>query len=176
MKASIWQRLHPHPRIISQTNPRDKFPTQMDMTRRYRHYSLFISNGFLWKCHPERRLLRFYRKRRSRRTCGLLVPPILSSYLPATRPSSPLSYLSILPNTMLERPCSFECLGYSLIRQVSLLPRQTTHFIYVTVAIIFLLPFSAQKSLVKPQNDLTPTNHKRSKWHFSYPQLDIINL
>jgi hypothetical protein len=46
-------------------------------------------------------------------------------------------------------------------------PNETTDSITVVIIANFLLPFSAQKSHVKSQNHLNPTNKTRSSWHFS---------
>jgi hypothetical protein len=44
---------------------------------------------------------------------------------------------------------------------------ETIDSIAFAVADIFLSPFSAQKTHVKSQNHLNPTNKTRSSWHFS---------
>jgi hypothetical protein len=44
---------------------------------------------------------------------------------------------------------------------------EATDFIAVAFVVDFLLPFSAQKSHVKPENHLTLYQSTRSKWHFS---------
>jgi hypothetical protein len=53
---------------------------------------------------------------------------------------------------------------------------QITHSTPVTNAANFLLPFSAQKSHVKPQTHLTHYPATTSEWHFSYAQSHIIKL
>jgi hypothetical protein len=53
---------------------------------------------------------------------------------------------------------------------------KATHSIAIVPAIIFLLPNSAQKTHVKPQNQLNATNKTRSSWHFSSTQSDILNI
>jgi hypothetical protein len=51
---------------------------------------------------------------------------------------------------------------------------EATESIAFISAAIFLLPFSAQKSHVKPQNHLNPTNKTRSSWHVSYVSSAIL--
>jgi hypothetical protein len=53
---------------------------------------------------------------------------------------------------------------------------QVPHSNPVTVAVNFLLPFSAQESHVKPQNNLTRYQSTTSAWHFSSTQSSIIKL
>jgi hypothetical protein len=53
---------------------------------------------------------------------------------------------------------------------------EVTDSIMVALVTIFLSLFSAQKSHVKSQNHLNPTNKTRSSWHFSYPQTAILNI
>src|SRR5207244_9716469 len=40
----------------------------------------------------------------------------------------------------------------------------------------FFSAFSAQKSHVKPQKHLTPSNKRKSGWHVSYPQPVILDI
>jgi hypothetical protein len=56
------------------------------------------------------------------------------------------------------------------------LVRQTPHSTPVPAALNFLLPFSAQKSHVKPQNHITLDKSTTCIWHFSSPQSSIIKL
>jgi hypothetical protein len=51
---------------------------------------------------------------------------------------------------------------------------EATDSIAVFPCLIFYLPFSAQKSHVKPSNHLNETNKTRSSWHFSYTQPAIL--
>jgi hypothetical protein len=53
---------------------------------------------------------------------------------------------------------------------------EATDFIAVAVTIIFLLPFSAQKSHVKPLNPLTNYPSTTSAWHFSYTPTAILDI
>jgi hypothetical protein len=53
---------------------------------------------------------------------------------------------------------------------------EATDSIAVAVAVVFLLPFSAQKSHVKSKNNLTPTNKRKSSLKFSYTQFAILNI
>jgi hypothetical protein len=53
---------------------------------------------------------------------------------------------------------------------------EATHSIAVAVAVIFLLPSSAQKSHVKPPNHLTHYPTTTSTWHFSSPQTAILDI
>jgi hypothetical protein len=53
---------------------------------------------------------------------------------------------------------------------------EATDSIALVHAGIFLLPFSAQKSHVKPQNHLTPSNKRKSSLKFSYPQTAILKI
>jgi hypothetical protein len=46
----------------------------------------------------------------------------------------------------------------------------------VIIAFIFLLPFSAQNSHVKPLNHLTHYHPTTSAWHFSYAQPAILDI
>jgi hypothetical protein len=61
-------------------------------------------------------------------------------------------------------------------RPERILKGEATHFIAFAVALIFLSPFSAQKSHVKPPNHLTRFHPATSAWHFSYVQTDILNI
>jgi hypothetical protein len=47
-------------------------------------------------------------------------------------------------------------------------PGETTESIAFAVACFYFLPFSAQKSHVKPQDPLTRCEPTTSGWHFSY--------
>jgi hypothetical protein len=47
-------------------------------------------------------------------------------------------------------------------------------FIPVAIAALFLLPFSAPKTDVKPQNRLTHYKTTTSAWRMSYPQPAIL--
>jgi hypothetical protein len=51
-----------------------------------------------------------------------------------------------------------------------------TGFIAFAGAVVFLLPFSAQKTHVKPQNHLTLLQTATSAWHFSSTQPDILDI
>jgi hypothetical protein len=54
------------------------------------------------------------------------------------------------------------------------MPGEATDSIALILALIFLLSFSAQKSHVKSQNHLNPSNKRKSTLKFSYPQTAII--
>jgi hypothetical protein len=54
--------------------------------------------------------------------------------------------------------------------------REATHSIAFAIAIVFLSPFSAQKSHVKPRNHLTPYHPTTSEWHFSYVPNAILDI
>jgi len=47
---------------------------------------------------------------------------------------------------------------------------------FVFCCCIYFLPFSAQKSHVKPQNHLTPSPPATSAWHVSYTQPAILDI
>jgi large-conductance mechanosensitive channel len=49
-------------------------------------------------------------------------------------------------------------------------------FIAIAVAVVFLLPYSAQKSHVKSKKHLTHCHTTTSAWHFSYPQPAILDI
>jgi hypothetical protein len=53
---------------------------------------------------------------------------------------------------------------------------EATQSIAVVPAVIFLLPFSAQKSHVKSQNRLTNYNPTTSAWHFSFTQTATLDI
>jgi hypothetical protein len=54
--------------------------------------------------------------------------------------------------------------------------REATESIAFASAVNFLLPFSAQKSHVMPQNHLTHFQSTTSAWHVSYPKPAILNI
>jgi hypothetical protein len=53
---------------------------------------------------------------------------------------------------------------------------EATHSIGLAAAVIFLLPFSAQKTHVKPPNHITQYQTTTSEWHFSLTQFDVLNI
>jgi hypothetical protein len=53
---------------------------------------------------------------------------------------------------------------------------EITESIAFALALTFLLPFSAQKSHVKPKNHLSQYRTTTSEWHFSYAQTAILDI
>ena len=115
-------------------------------------------------------------------------PKLLASYaISVVEKSASLPQNFAGPNCAFGSPCQFRK-GTRFTRAAenrterrSALPEQrrrarseATDSIAVVLAIIFLLPFSAQKSHVKPLNHLTHSQPTTSAWHFSYPPSAII--
>jgi hypothetical protein len=53
---------------------------------------------------------------------------------------------------------------------------EATESIAFALPLFFLLPFSTQKSHVKPQNHLNHCHTATSAWHFSYTQTAILDI
>jgi hypothetical protein len=79
---------------------------------------------------------------------------------------------------------SFSCAADSRLEEALPLCRrleqspegEATDFIAFAFVSVFLFVFSAQKSHVKPQNHLTPSNKRKSSLKFSYPQTAILKI
>src|SRR5882757_9403667 len=128
--------------------------------------------------HPERRFLQFHRKNRSRRT---------PRELAALTPLDHFSHKFVLPQSLRSDPSMSIHPSRGERTSAGPQPERSAHSLCsyfscchpVGICCCFLLlhlffAFSAQKSHVKSQNHLTPSNKTRSSLKFSYPQTAII--
>jgi hypothetical protein len=84
------------------------------------------------------------------------------------------SFLSRLPAPRMPSFTNWEA---AIQKQAGAKPKsEAAHSIAVAVAVIFLLPFSAQKTNAKPLIHLTRYHPTTSAWHFSYIQSAILNI